>query len=109
MNMRSPLGMTCSKGPNLIKKCWKEYRQCCPTCKSAFGPFRSIDGVFCPKYFKGKKLPSPRSKKAFHQVSSKKAFHQVSIRKHKRREITKRPYRMRKGLHQAKRPKQRKG
>jgi hypothetical protein len=50
--------------------------------------------VFCPKYFKGKKLPSPRSKKAFHQVSRKKASYQFSIRKHKRREILKRPYRM---------------
>jgi hypothetical protein len=62
--------------------------------------------VFCLKYFKGNKIPSPRRNKAFHQVSSKKAFHQVLIRKHKRREIMKRPYRMRKGLHQAKIPKQ---
>jgi hypothetical protein len=55
-----------------------------------FRPFRSIDRVFFPNYFKKKKLPSPRSKKVFHQVS---------IRKIKRREITKRPYKMRKGLH----------
>jgi hypothetical protein len=52
--------------------------------------------VVCPKYFKENKLPSPRRKKAFHQVLS---------RKHKTREIPKNPYRIWKGLHQAKRPK----
>jgi hypothetical protein len=83
------------KGTKTYKEVLERVQTLSSGLEASFQPFKSIDGVVCPKYYKEKQSPSPRSKKMFPQDSN---------RKHRRRAIPKKSHRIWKGPHKTKRP-----
>jgi hypothetical protein len=86
------------KGTKSYKEVLERVQKLSSDLQASFRTFQRHRRSGLPQVLQGEEVTLPRSKKVFPQVSS---------RKHRRREIPKKPHRIRKGLHKTKRPKQR--